>query len=1192
MGAEMKRYQHKQIQGVTHHAGATACLCLLIACQQAYGNPVNGQVVSGSATIRNSRNTTTITQITNKAIINWQDFSIGAGQTTQFVQPSSSSMTLNRVVGGNPSVILGNLKANGTIYIINGNGILFGAGSNVDVGGLVASTAQITNKSFLSGTQQFTRSNNPNASVINEGTITVRDTGLVALVSPTVINQGVISANLGTVQIASADHFTLDLYGDGLIALDAGPQLRQGLIDNEGSIQAHGGSVLITAQAAQGVLQNVINMNGYIDASSVNAQGGAVVLKGYGNTQMNLNGIINVASPTNLAGLVQATAQTINLGADSLINATGYTGGGTVNIGGGLHGGGTLAHADFVNMAPGALINADALNSGKGGTVTLWSDENTNAHGSIFARGGASSGDGGLIETSSHNTLDTTGITVDASAAHGLGGTWLIDPITLTITDALAAGYNSTLASGTNVNITTTDGVQFDNTTTNISWSTAADFNVRSNSAANSIASDPNTITYNGGCTAGVTCQVISSGAGNINFYYNPTAYVTPTSFTNFVQTTGSGVFTPYMEVNNATELQNVGTNLAGNYALNANIDASSILNFQSIGGEGNPAFTGQFTGAVFQNDPSAMIQYTISNLTISSPLDYIGLFGQTGSPAVISDIVLTNANIQGTGPLGEVGSIIGYSGTGTTLSGTFSSTNGIVNSTSSFVGGLFGELATGTILSPNVTLTNSGGSVTGLAGTGGLIGVLDSGVTFNSSSLASNSANVTGLSNSGSVGGDIGQVVNSNLTNSFSNSGTVFANPGALTGLTGGIFGVFSAGSSTGALNNTGDVTGVNYVGGIVGQMLAGVTLSNATDSGNTITGSQYTGGIAGYSLGNLSNLTVTNATITSPSYTGGLIGFENGSTVTQGLVRGSTVSGNTNVGGAVGDDLANMDQIAVVNTAINGTGVTPSDIGGIVGQANGPTLSNLEAGGTITIASGGIGVGGIVGINSGGTIQNALSAISITMPSPGSPPGQLVGISGGGSISNSIYDTTVNSFASVNGVGANFGGVITNVEGLPTTALSVFSTYTANGFSPATWQLIPGNYASLIFCGSSCLIPIPATPSPISAKTVQAIQTQITNAETYMNTTSVIYGTALWTAGTGLNIIPGTSITDLMNIPTDPTTADAVNGFMSGTTVLQWLDNTSDSLTTQGVQNYTVGAISDAVKAESKAQGCAVKP
>jgi len=122
----------------------------------ALAGPTGGVVVGGQATIGNpSPTSTVIHQGSNSAIINWQQFNIGGNEYVQFVQPSSSSVVLNRVIGGSPSAIFGSLSANGRVFLINPNGVLFAPGAQLDVGGLVASTMNIKDSDFLAGHYVF-----------------------------------------------------------------------------------------------------------------------------------------------------------------------------------------------------------------------------------------------------------------------------------------------------------------------------------------------------------------------------------------------------------------------------------------------------------------------------------------------------------------------------------------------------------------------------------------------------------------------------------------------------------------------------------------------------------------------------------------------------------------------------------------------------------------------------------------------------------------------------------------------------------------------------------------------------------------------------------------------------------------------------------------------------------------------------
>jgi len=183
--------------------------------------PQGGKVVAGDATIsKPNTNTEVIKQTTDKAIIDWKSFSIAAGEKVRFYQPSSTSVTLNRVTGYDPSYILGQMSSNGKIFLVNPYGVVFGAGARVDVGGLVVSTLSIANNDFLAGRYSLT-SVDPDApaqrgAIRNEGTISAPG-GTVVLAGPSVTNTGTIVANGGRVGLVAANSVSVDVEGDGLL---------------------------------------------------------------------------------------------------------------------------------------------------------------------------------------------------------------------------------------------------------------------------------------------------------------------------------------------------------------------------------------------------------------------------------------------------------------------------------------------------------------------------------------------------------------------------------------------------------------------------------------------------------------------------------------------------------------------------------------------------------------------------------------------------------------------------------------------------------------------------------------------------------------------------------------------------------------------------------------------------------------
>ena len=218
---------------------AAACMLVCFLPTAAFALPGAPHVASGTAAISTSGNAMTITNSAN-AIINWQSFSIGQGESTRFIQPSALSAVLNRVTGGDPSKILGLLQSNGKVLLINQNGILFGPNSRVDVNGLIASTLNISNQDFLAGRMSFTAG--PMAGKVeNQGTITTPGGGQVYLIATDVENSGVITAPNGDVLLAAGKEILLVDKNSPEIALVISAPEHQAL--NLGTLVADAGRV-------------------------------------------------------------------------------------------------------------------------------------------------------------------------------------------------------------------------------------------------------------------------------------------------------------------------------------------------------------------------------------------------------------------------------------------------------------------------------------------------------------------------------------------------------------------------------------------------------------------------------------------------------------------------------------------------------------------------------------------------------------------------------------------------------------------------------------------------------------------------------------------------------------------------------------------------------------------------------------
>lgn len=289
-----------------------AAATMLLLGSQVYAIPTNGQVVNGSANISVSGADMLINQSSQNAIINWQSFSIAQGESVTFNQPNSNSVALNRVLGQDPSNILGSLNANGKVFLINPNGILFGRGAQVNVGGLVASSLDIADDDFIAGNYSFTGSGE--GQILNQGEIKA-DGGYVALLGSNVINDGVISARLGSVVLASGAAITLDVAGDGLLNVSVDQGLINALVQNGGMIQADGGQVIMTTQAAGALLHTVVNNTGVIQARTIENKEGKILLLGdMQSGLMNVSGTLDASAPDGgNGGFIETSAAKVNI---------------------------------------------------------------------------------------------------------------------------------------------------------------------------------------------------------------------------------------------------------------------------------------------------------------------------------------------------------------------------------------------------------------------------------------------------------------------------------------------------------------------------------------------------------------------------------------------------------------------------------------------------------------------------------------------------------------------------------------------------------------------------------------------------------------------------------------------------------------------------------------------------------------
>ncbi len=376
----------------------TICASMMLAFgSTAHALPVGGQVSAGSAMISGSAGKMTVTQSTQNAAINWQSFSIGSGESVKFVQPNSSSVTLNRVLGSDPSSILGSMTANGRVFLVNPNGILFGKGASINVGGLVASTLNISDADFMAGRYKFS---GKGGNVDNQGSINAIG-GYVALLGGQVSNEGTIEAKFGTVALAGGTALTLDMAGDGLLNIEVNQGAVNALVQNGGLIQADGGTVLMTTRAADTLLNDAVNNSGVIEAQSIDTHGGRISLLGSADSgTVNVSGTLDASAPAGgNGGKIETSAAHVQIAPNAKI---------TTAASQGLTGSWLIDPVDFTVASTGGDITGASLGTLLGSnSVTIQTstgaNTSTNLYGSTGTNGDIFVND--QVSWSANNTL-------------------------------------------------------------------------------------------------------------------------------------------------------------------------------------------------------------------------------------------------------------------------------------------------------------------------------------------------------------------------------------------------------------------------------------------------------------------------------------------------------------------------------------------------------------------------------------------------------------------------------------------------------------------------------------------------------------------------------------------------------------------------------------------------------------------
>lgn len=393
------------------------------------GFPAVGSVAAGTISNWGINGTAmNIDQSSWRAVINWNGFSLAGGNSVHFNQAMGpGSVTLNRVTtANNPSQIFGTITAPGHVFIINPAGVLFGAGSQVNVGGLVASTLDIADGDFAGGDRvntplagggalTFTRTDGVTGTItLDKGaSITTTPGGTVALMGEGVSNAGQINVAQGSVGLLSGLSATLDYAGDGLttfkVSNTTGNVAAKALVTNLGQITADGGRVNVAAISTDpGAL--VVNQQGVIQARSLESSGGQIVLTG-GSSKVSVSGTLDVSGTGAKVG-----GGSVQMGGGALritgatVDASGTDGGTVIGVAGG------------VMMSPDNSFKADG-SSGKGGGIGLFGVTSVHADG-VFSATGAT--DGGVVLFNGKSVEVGQATNVSATGGSGANGKWQV----------------------------------------------------------------------------------------------------------------------------------------------------------------------------------------------------------------------------------------------------------------------------------------------------------------------------------------------------------------------------------------------------------------------------------------------------------------------------------------------------------------------------------------------------------------------------------------------------------------------------------------------------------------------------------------------------------------------------------------------------------------------------------------------
>lgn len=652
--------------------------------------PSGAQVAAGQAQISQQGANLLVQQHSQKLITNWQSFNIGSGAGVQFLQPNAQSVALNRVVAGDASQILGQLRGNGQVFLVNPQGVVFGQGARVDVGGLVVSSLGIKDQDFLNGQYRF-GAEGAAGGITNAGEIKGR---YIVLLAPSVDNRGQIqAAEGGQLALLAGGGARLQLDAGGLVSVQLDASATEATIRNSGALIADGGRVLLSAQSAAPGLAAAINQSGTVRANSLSERNGEIWLDGgRGSVELSGQTLAQGQAGGLTGGKIVATADTLKI--SGRVDASGQAGGGTVLLGGGVQGkDATVREARSVLLEAGSQVTADG-GSGRGGTVVAWSGEHTVTRGALSARGEAG---GGFIETSSRGRMDVGG-----SVITGAGGTWLTDPTDFVLDSSNKATYEGFLNTGGTVNIDADNSITIKDDLAKTSGPDAT-LNFRSNGsivqdAGKSISSQTgklnisfwgslaNESNYVGGSV--LLGGSLSSNGGSVNFY-KPTTLASTAPVSTKLLGVSSGaagnitfhrdvtLASPTLAVNLSTQGAQSGSTYVGTggaIEFKGKIESGVVGSIGSLVPQGLTLdSTGTVPGAITLRDSVGSVAKPLARLTLTGPMqialeaaeinlratsgDVLTASSTLGTPTLVLGAANTDIRVTG----GTVNGITGY---------------------------------------------------------------------------------------------------------------------------------------------------------------------------------------------------------------------------------------------------------------------------------------------------------------------------------------------------------------------------------------------------------------------------------------------------------------------------------------------------------------------------------------------------